>query len=58
MNKEDRAFMRGVGVAVHYAFAIDDQFAERLFRDLNLPLSEYEDACDRIDLPYIRKVAN
>ena len=47
-----------MGIAVHYARSIDMQFGERLFKELNIPIEDYEAVCDPIDLPDIRRAAN
>ena len=55
MNQREKGFTQGVGCAIHYVAAYDKNVAERLFLDMNLPLKDYEEVYDEIDLPYIRK---
>lgn len=57
MTAKDKYITQGMGTAIHYARTIDRCFAEMLFRELNIPLEDYEEACDEIDLPHIRNAA-
>jgi len=57
MKAKEKYMTQGIGLAIHYAYCIDYNFAECLFNELNIPLEDYEAVCDPIDLPYIRKAA-
>jgi hypothetical protein len=57
LTQREVGFTQGAGVAIHYAYTYDPHCGTQLFRDIGLPLSDYEQHCDEIDLPYIRKAA-
>jgi hypothetical protein len=59
VNKQrDIGFTQGAGCAIAVLYkAIDQQCAEQLFGELNIPLSDYEEVCDEGDLTEIRAAA-
>lgn len=58
MTEKDKYMTQGMGLAINYAWQIDEQFASMLFSELAIPLTDYEDVCDPVDLPNIRNAAS
>ena len=57
MKASEKYMTQGIGIAIHYTYCIDRNIAELLFKELNIPLKDYEAVCDSIDLPNIRKAS-
>lgn len=57
MTAREKYITQGIGIAIHYAYCQNDNFGGLLFRELNVPLEDFEQVCDKIDLEYIRKAA-
>jgi hypothetical protein len=57
MNKREIGFTQGCGCAIHYVSIWDFSIAENLFKELNIPLSDYEEVCEEVDLEVVREIA-
>lgn len=58
MTARDTGFTQGVGCAIHYVMKeAGASVAERLFQEMGMPLSDYEEVCEEYDLEFVRKAA-